>query len=239
MSANLNLPTLSENQASKEVTINDALGIIDAAITEIFVADCTSGSVVLTNSQFQRMGRINITNVSTTGRTVTVPAIKRSFFATSDAANSDSADLVCGSTTVTLAPGDVVFAFTDGTTDGLVAFLIVASSGLPYDLSFFVGGLPGSSEVVLDYVAVRSFTFPASLTGSFFKAGAASTGSVSFTLKKNGSSIGTVAFAASATGAATFASPVTFAAGDVLQVVAPVSSDATLADIAFAFKGTR
>ena len=59
-------------------------------------------------------------------------------------------------------------------------------------------------------------------------------------MKKNGSSIGTINWAASATTATyTFASTITFAAGDILQLVAPATADTTLADIGITIAATR
>jgi hypothetical protein len=107
-----------------------------------------------------------------------------------------------------------------------------------YDLSVFVQGLPFASELVWKFIAVRGFTLPASLTGSEATAGAASTGNVSFTIKKNGSSEGTVDFNTTATGSFTFSGSVSFAAGDILTIIAPSSPDATLADISIVLKGS-
>jgi hypothetical protein len=109
----------------------------------------------------------------------------------------------------------------------------------PFDLGFYFEGLLTNSEKVARYVFNRSVTFPASLTGSNATADVASTGTVSFALNKNGSSIGSVTFTASATATFTFASPVTFAAGDVLTVVAPATADASLADVQINLAGTR
>jgi hypothetical protein len=68
-------------------------------------------------------------------------------------------------------------------------------------------------------------------------AGTASTGTATFTIKKNGSSAGTLAFTTSATGVFTIGSDITLAAGDLLQFFAPGSPDATLADIGITLAG--
>src|SRR6266850_3184565 len=109
----------------------------------------------------------------------------------------------------------------------------------PFDLGFYFEGVLTNAEAVARYVFNRSVTFVANLTGSHASADTASTGTVSFTLKQNGSSVGTVTFTASATGTFTFASPVTFASGDVLQIVAPATADGTLANVAINLAGTR
>lgn len=109
----------------------------------------------------------------------------------------------------------------------------------PFDLGFYFEGTLTNAEAVARYVFNRSVSFVANLTGSHASADTASTGTVSFTLKQNGSSVGTVTFTASATGTFTFASPVTFVSGDVLQIVAPATADSTLANVAINLAGTR
>ena len=108
-----------------------------------------------------------------------------------------------------------------------------------YDINVFIAGKPTAGELVYRHVAVRAFTLPASLTGSYASSVAASAANKDFTLKKNGSSIGTVSFNTSATGTFTFSSSVSFAAGDVLTIEAPAVADTTLSDITLSFKGTR
>jgi hypothetical protein len=110
----------------------------------------------------------------------------------------------------------------------------------PYDVGGCYTGAPTASLVLLRYPFPRQAIFPASLTNSQGVASVAATAQTDFDLKKNGSSVGTMRFAAAGT-VATFimASQTTFAAGDVLTVVAPATPDATLANIGFALAGTR
>ena len=100
-----------------------------------------------------------------------------------------------------------------------------------YDIGFFVAGIPLDAEVVGYLVATRAFRIPASGTGSRAKAATASTGNVVFTLKKNGTSFGTVRFNISATATFTIATATSFAAGDVLTIEAPSPADTTLATV--------
>lgn len=101
----------------------------------------------------------------------------------------------------------------------------------PYDLRAWIPGSPTDAQVVDNFVAARPITFAAAFAGSYAKATTASTGDVSFTVKKNGSNVGTIRFNASATGTFTLAGGMTLAAGDVVSIVAPATADATLADI--------
>lgn len=110
----------------------------------------------------------------------------------------------------------------------------------PYDIGAQIAGVPTASLVMMRYKFPRSVAFPASLTNSQGVAGTAATAQTDFDVRKNGVSVGTIRFAAAGT-SATFiaASPQSFAAGDVLTVIAPASPDATLAGISFVLAGTR
>jgi hypothetical protein len=115
--------------------------------------------------------------------------------------------------------------------------------------SFFRPGLPTASELVLKYIFPVAAELPASLTGSYCDAEDGATAIANFILKKRTwagaeSTIGSIDFAAGGNGARqtatfTFASAVSFAAGDALLVYAPGSADATLSDITGVFAGTR
>ena len=109
-----------------------------------------------------------------------------------------------------------------------------------YDLALSISGTMTASEVVLQYVAPVAFAIPAGGTGSYAKAANSATASTTVTIKLNGSSVGTIVWAASsATGAFTIGSPIVLAAGDALQLVAPATPDTTLADIGITLAGVR
>lgn len=87
-------------------------------------------------------------------------------------------------------------------------------------------------------------TLPISIPGSVALARVASTlNPATVTINKISSgvttAIGSVAFAASATGSFTFSSAVTFASGDMVELVFPSPADATLADIVITLLGTQ
>lgn len=128
----------------------------------------------------------------------------------------------------TCAAGDVVSAVSSAgavtctqKTDPFVCGTIVA---------------PTASQVLCDIPITKAETIPTSCTGSQAVSTATATGTATFTINKihagATTSAGTVAWSASGTtGAFTCASPTSFAAGDMLQVVAPSSPDATLAGL--------
>ena len=109
-----------------------------------------------------------------------------------------------------------------------------------YDLGLTWSGTLPASQVLMRYPFPRAVDFPAGLTGSRGVAASAATGTTTLDLRKNGTSVGSVQYAASATTATfTMASATSFAAGDVLTVHAPGTADATLADLGLSLAGTR
>jgi hypothetical protein len=96
-----------------------------------------------------------------------------------------------------------------------------------------VESTPAADQVILHYVATRDLTLPVDLAGSQAVAGVAATAQTDSDVRKNGASVGTMSFAASASVASfSAAAAVALTAGDVLPVVAPGSPEATLADVA-------
>lgn len=117
---------------------------------------------------------------------------------------------------------------------------VYAPISQPYDTGAYYPGVPTASVICLLHVVNRTVTFPSSLTNSHGVSLVAATAQTDFDIQKNGSSIGTMRFAAAATTASFIsASGATFSAGDVLKVIAPASPDATLSDISFLLAGTR
>jgi hypothetical protein len=110
----------------------------------------------------------------------------------------------------------------------------------PYLLGLTYDGSPGAGEVILRQKVVLAFSLPASLTGSSFYAETAANSTATFTIKKNGGSVGTLVFSASGTSpAVTFSTAVSFAVNDKLTLEAPNPADSTLADLGFTFKGSK
>ncbi|MEN3144640.1 DUF2793 domain-containing protein [Ochrobactrum sp. WV_118_8] len=104
-------------------------------------------------------------------------------------------------------------------------------------VSVYVPGTYGVSQKLLDYPMLFDASLSVGAVGSVAKAGTAPSAAKSLTILKNGISVGTVDFAASATdGTFTVESGVTFVAGDVLGISAPATVDSTLADVAISLK---
>jgi hypothetical protein len=97
----------------------------------------------------------------------------------------------------------------------------------------FLNGLPGDTFLLLAYKVERALTLPANMAGSYGRLTANPAATAVYTLKKNGSSVGTISV--STGGAFTFATTggtsQSFAAGDEFALYAPSPQDSTLSDV--------
>lgn len=121
MSNNLALAQVAENQTSKELTINTALGQLDAALTEIRSCDVASGNVTLTTTQARSYVSFFVENATTAGRKLIFPALKKLSMVIADPDNTQDITVACGTTEVTVEAGKAVLIYTDGTANGLVS----------------------------------------------------------------------------------------------------------------------
>lgn len=110
-----------------------------------------------------------------------------------------------------------------------------SAQAFAYDIASSVSGLLSSSQTILKFVADRNGVI--AVTGSTCTAESAATAQTDLSVTVNGSSKGTLRFAASAT-TCSVVSPVTTLvnSGDVIRVLAPVGVDATLADVSVTVK---
>lgn len=117
--------------------------------------------------------------------------------------------------------------------------------GIVYDIGGFSPDRPGGNENILSWLFNRSILFPVGLSGSQARCDIAPTADTVLTMKKQTtggvvSTIGTITFLAGVkTGTFSFTSAVTFASGEVLNVVNQAVHDATAADIHVTFAATR
>ena len=110
---------------------------------------------------------------------------------------------------------------------------------LPADISGYKAGQPAAGEVILRVPVARRTRFKADLAGSQGVAGAAATAQADVDIQRNGTSFATMRFAAGAMSATFIAAAETvLEPGDVLNVTAPPTPDATLAYVGFTLAGT-
>ena len=256
MSNNLDLDQVTPTQASKEATINTAIGQVDAAVTESLSLDLTSGNYSFTNTNYRRYLRFLVTNATVGGRTITVPAIKKFSYFESDSTSTQSVSIIRGSTTITLPAGAKALIYTDGSTNGIVVLGVapvafpaigtgfqllrvnngatdLESTNAVVDIGGFnITGVPTASQSMGKFIATRAFRLPNGGSGSVAKADVAATASTTFDIRKNGTSVATFNFGAGNTSATfTVRGDQDFAAGDILTITAPVTPDATLSGV--------
>lgn len=234
---NLEFPYIAASQAQKEVTHNEALDLIDAAISALASIALSDADTLLTDEQVVESASIVFTGTLTAARKVTFPAKQKLLLVKNSTTGGYALNLIItgGSVTITVSSGAQKLIYLDGTDINEITV-----SGNPYDIGGSIVGAPTDGAVLLRYPVPRAVRFLSGMSLSKGVAGTAATATAAFSIKKNGTEFATMTFAGSAT-TATFACATTtnFSAGDVLTLVAPATADATLADIGFALSGLR
>jgi hypothetical protein len=116
-----------------------------------------------------------------------------------------------------------------------------------YAITFDMGGgrttVPGASESLLRHAIpsnLTSVTLAAGLSGSVGGCRTAPTGSVTINITVNGTSVGSINFAAAATTATfTLSATQTLSPGAILEFIAPATADATILGIFWTLSGLR
>lgn len=227
---NLAIPYVVAAQTQKEVTLNAGLSAMDAALTETLTVSVASGNGAPTAAQYRGCGVVSITGATTSGRTVTLPAVKRPIFISLSAASTKSVSIVRGSAIYTILPGCTLYLYTDGTANGLIR---LGEFG-PLRTKHWVRGVLANNEIIFRLRVEEASVLLPDLLGWDIRSDVAATGSTVLDVRKNGSGVGTATTAGAgtvATLATTSNAAVSFAAGDILDLRGPATADATYADI--------
>lgn len=118
---------------------------------------------------------------------------------------------------------------TAGTNTTQIATTGFVQAAIIKGISIFRSGIPLANEITGGGISPYSLTFSAA--NSSAKSQVAATASSIFTIRKNGTQVGTITFSAAGTVGVISFSVTSVAANDVITVQAPASADATLADI--------
>ena len=236
-SPNLAITHVAAAQNQKEVTVNDAIDKLDLASNDTVDIDCSAGNTTVIAADYRENFLLRLTGTPAADFTLTLPDGKRVAAFHNTTAKAATVRTATLGATVTLRAGELSIVGSRGVS--LVALAASAVGGL-YDIGLFIPGPPAASAMVFQFVVPRAISFPVNLAGSLAKASTAATSAAAFTLRRNGSNIGTVDFAAGAAMATfTLAGGAVFAAGDVLEILAPSPQDATLADISITLLASR
>lgn len=140
---------------------------------------------------------------------------------------ADSQTLPTGTSATTQTAG------TSNTTLATTAFVgtAITNLGVVKGLSSFISGKPTASQVVGGGASPYTFTIVSGNCLGIAKV--AATASTVFSLQRNGTQIGTITFAASATAGSWSITDTAITAGQYISIHAPASADTTLADITF------
>ena len=105
---------------------------------------------------------------------------------------------------------------------------------------FFAGGPPLTEELLLSFSFDHAVNFLANWAGSVGKVNTNATATFLLTVKKNGSTVGTLSIATNGTitPATSGGAAVSFAVDDDLTVHSPAGTDATIANFNYTFSGT-
>lgn len=111
---------------------------------------------------------------------------------------------------------------------------------LPFEFYTFIAGVTGNAWNLAAYVPSTGLVLTTAKSACKVL-GATATGSTTYTLKDNGTSIGTAVVSAGTTTctATITSSPYTVVSGHTLSLVGPATGDTTLSDIGITFGGTR
>lgn len=114
----------------------------------------------------------------------------------------------------------------------------VDASNIWYDVALSITGTPPANAVLLTLVSVRTFVLPTNYVGSYGRAGTAGDDLTTFTVLKNGTSIGTISFSASSQSGTFSGTGGQINAGDVLTVVSGATVSSVFANIGITLRGT-
>lgn len=235
---------LEQGQDKFWLSTNALVEVLANKLAALLAVTITSADVTLTAGQAENAHYIRVSGAFTANRNLIVPTSAKGW--TVEHAGTGSHTLTVKAATgtgVSLVEGTSQQVYFDGTNvipDGQA----VGTGVAPYDQSFSVDGLPGDGAVLYTFgPAVRDWRLPATLAGSKGKINtAATTSSAVLTLKKNGSTIGTLTAAvAASTFTVSFASDVDFlaASDDIFTVIGPSPQNATFGDFSYVFKAVR
>lgn len=245
MTVNLGLSQVAGNQNNKFITINDATGGIDAAMTASFAAEVTSSNALtMTAAQLREAFFIVVDedggDPAAAAIILTIPAIARGSFEVINNTAFDVTVTIASQliTAPVVATGSTILMTSDGVNVKQAGGGGGSSAGT-IEVGAFVGGVPSTSVILLRYLAPTVSDFPVNLANSVGHATTAPNAQTDFDIQVNGVSQGTMRFEA-LSNVATFIAGGSFSilAGERFDVVSPANLN-LLADLSFTLLGSK
>lgn len=234
MSTNLGWTAIAPQDTGKVGLLNAIRNTLDAAASEVYSIPADT-SLVLTLTEFQNNMAYKFLAGSTVLQSLTVPDGLQRLFGVYNQDPTITMAIIKGTTVYYVAPNSGELFYTLTGADALYSAGPLNSDTEPKVklLNFYSNKTYGASELIGQHVIVHDSYLPVSLTNAVFKAHVGPTGgAVSLPIRKNGTQIGSVDFALSATSATfTFATQTDFTPGDLITIEGPASADAGLSGV--------
>lgn len=248
----LALPQLIENQSQAFTTANEAMTILEQAMNRRLAKASGNTDVTLTLDELLRnvlfdisgnTGAIDLTFPSRTENpsTVSSPLTQRLCMVKNTGSGTITAKTDVSGATISLIGGEVAMVFINGVD---VLKLLSSTGGLAgtgtFTIGAFVAGVMPPVTEIMRYTITEATTFPDNFSGSRGTIGVNPTATVTLSVYRNVTLIGTIDISTAGVFTFTTSGSVSedFSAGDYLSVVTS-AADATAANISFTLKGTR
>jgi hypothetical protein len=241
----LAIPQVGAAQNNKYITINNAVAALEGA-TQARYNNTTAGTGITISEAdavayvYYRVSGASANFDLTFPATVDGNTTQRFIAVFNADATYDCTITSGGVDEVIIGPGEGALVFIYGNSVVAISIQAAVITSYPYDFGGYVPGLPGVGEEVFKFVAVRAITLADDFAGSYGHAGVNPTSTATFTVAKNGSTVGSIVISTGGTFTfSTTGAGVSLAAGDRLSVTSPSPQDATLSNVAFTFAGSR
>lgn len=245
----LNITEVGESQNNKYITINNAFAALEqAANASLANSSIGAGPWAVDEAEISRYAVFTASGASAAydiemPSTVNSVNASRVFYVINADGTYDAtvkASTGAGST-VTFAPGEAGAVYQDYEDMYLISKGEAVTVNPPYDVGLYIPGQPGDGAEVFKFVAVRAVEWPDDFAGSYGHVGTnPADGTATFTVKKNGSAVGSIAISTGGTFTfATTGAETSLVAGDRLTIEAPTPQDSAMADVGFNLAGAR
>jgi hypothetical protein len=234
-----NLTGLAFTLVGNQVTLTSASGTEPYYLTGGFQGSGTNAQVLLQYISAEYitipdgfLGSYAYATTSAAAQTVFNVELGGSNIGTITFAANSNLGFFSASSATNVSPGQVLTILGPTTADARLGNLSITLVGVAnstsgqdhYDLLGGFSGAETASELALSYASVRTVEFPSNFSGSQATATTAPSATTTLTLDVNGTSVGTVSFAANSTSATFSGSALTVTPGQLVTLTGPSST---------------